>query len=228
MSTTSFPPVASDDNTIYREDAVAALQARIRACRLCQEADYIRTAAPITFGRANDRILLVGQAPGHLSVAQDLPFIGPAGRVLDGWLTRAGFEPGALHGQVYLSSMTKCDPGKNPRGGGDRAPSPAEMALCRPYLEQELLLLKPAVILLLGGLAITRFLGPHRLDQVVGQTFGADDIVWRPLWPGHEDVRLLALPHSSGVSRWLNDAEHRALLDRALEHLALWRRELSL
>jgi len=227
MSLSSFSE-DGDDGATQRADAIVSLQERIRACRLCQEAGYIRQAAPITHGRASNRILLVGQAPGHLSVARDLPFSGPAGRVLDGWLTRAGFAPGALHTQVYLSSMTKCDPGKNPRGGGDRAPSPPEMALCRPYLEQELSLLRPAVILLLGGLAVTHFLGSHRLDEVVGGAFGSEDITWRPLWPGHEDVRVLALPHSSGVSRWLNEAAHRALLDRALEHLAFWRRDLGL
>ena len=211
-----------------RAEEIAALQARVRACRLCQEHGYIHAAHPITAGRATDRILLVGQAPGHVSIERDQPFSGPAGRVLDSWLARAGFPVGALHERVYLSSLTKCDPGKNPRGGGDRAPLPAEIALCRPYLDAELTLLRPPVILLLGGLAITRFLGKRRLDEVVGAAFRSDDLVYSPLWPGHEEARLLPLPHSSGVSRWLNDPGRQRLLDAALIHLRGWREVLGL
>ena len=206
---------------------VVALQARVRACRLCQEHGYIARAAPITEGRASDRVLLVGQAPGHVSIERDRPFSGPAGRVVDGWLVRAGFPPGSLHERVYLSSLTKCDPGKNPHGGGDRMPSPAEIALCRPYLETELALLQPPIILLLGGLAISAFLGTHRLAEVVGQGYTSAD-VRRPLWSGHEATRLLPLPHSSGVSRWLNAPAHQALLTAALDLLNTWRDDLEL
>ena len=221
-------PTTSSAPIIDKARAVAALQARVRGCRLCQQHGYIPAAHPITEGRATDRILLVGQAPGRVSIERDRPFSGPAGRVLDGWLVRAGFPAGSLHTQVYLSSLTKCDPGKNPRGGGDRAPSPAEVALCRPYLETELAILRPDVILLLGGLAITHVLGKKRLDEVVGQSYDADDVIFRPLWPGHEGARLLPLPHSSGVSRWLNSPDHQELLAAALGHLARWRVELDL
>jgi uracil-DNA glycosylase len=207
---------------------VEVLQAQVRACRLCEEQGYIPAAYPITEGRAGDRILLVGQAPGHVSIERNRPFSGPAGRALDGWLTRAGFPAGTLHRSVYLSSLTKCDPGKNPRGSGDRKPSPAEIALCRPYLDAELALLRPRVILLLGGLAIDHFLGHRRLDDVVGRAFTSADVARRPLWPGHEQAHLLPLPHSSGVSRWLNDPAHQRLLDAALAHLARWRVELGL
>ncbi len=90
------------------------------------------------------------------------------------------------------------------------------MALCRPYLLTELELLRPAVILPVGGMAIEAFLGPQRLDDVIGQSFE------------QSGVRFLPLPHPSGVSRWLNELAHQALLARALELLALWRHELHL
>ena len=208
--------------------AVARLQARVRACRLCQDHGYLPLAQPITEGRAGDRILLIGQAPGHVSVERGRPFSGPAGRLLDSWLTRAGFPPGSLHSRVYLSSLTKCDPGKNPRGGGDRVPSLPEIALCRPYLQAELTLLRPRVVLLLGTLAITHFLGKTPLDAVVGRAYTSADLRWRPLWPGHQHTHILPLPHSSGVSRWLNTPQHQALLSQALDHLAAWRTELAL
>ncbi len=208
--------------------AIADLQTRVRGCRLCQEHGYILSAHPIVAGRASDRMLLIGQAPGHVSVKRNLPFSGPSGRILDRWLVRAGFPSGSLHQRVYLSSLTKCDPGKNPHGGGDRKPSPAEIALCRPYLDAELALLRPAVILLLGGMAIEHFLGRRRLHDVIGQSFTSADVVRRPLWAGHEAAQLLPLPHSSGVSRWLNDPARDELLDQALSTLARWREEMQL
>src|ERR1700716_2599586 len=133
-----------------QEAAIALLQQRIRSCRLCQEHGYIRAAHPIVSGRASDRILVIGQAPGHRSIEKDLPFSGPGGRILQKWLEQAGFSPRYLHEHKYLSSLTRCDPGPNPRGNGDRRPSPAEIALCKPYLEAELQLLRPKIVLLVG------------------------------------------------------------------------------
>ncbi len=157
--------------------------------------------------------MLIGQAPGHLSVAQGLPFSGPSGRVLDAWLQRAGFPPGALRTEVYLSALTRCDPGKSPRGNGDRKPSPPELTLCRPFLLRELALVRPRVVLLAGAMAIEAFLGPVRLDEAIGRAVE------------HNGTRLLPLPHPSGVSRWLNDPAHQTLLANALELLAGWRRD---
>src|SRR5437588_9899698 len=142
-----------------QEAAIALLQQRIRSCRLCQEHGYIREAHPIVSGRAADRILVIGQAPGHRSIAKDLPFSGPGGRILQKWLEQAGFPPGYLHEHTYLSSLTRCYPGPNPRGNGDRRPSPQEVALCRPFLEAELRLLQPKVVLLVGSMAIETFFG---------------------------------------------------------------------
>jgi uracil-DNA glycosylase family 4 len=129
------------------------------------------------------------------------------------WLERAGFAPGALRREVYLSALTRCDPGRNPRGSGDRKPSPPELALCRPFLICELELVRPHAILLVGGMAIAAFLGPVRLEEVVGEVFERNG------------AHLLPLPHPSGVSRWLNDLEHQALLARGLDRLGMWRRE---
>src|SRR5260370_9140812 len=111
--------------------------------------------------------MLVGQAPGRVAVERGLPFSGPGGRVLQSWLVRAGFAADDFRQQVYLTSLTKCDPGRNPHGG-DRKPSPAELALCRPFLLRELALVRPRIILLVGGMAIEAFLGNGRLEAVVG------------------------------------------------------------
>jgi uracil-DNA glycosylase len=208
--------ILNDEQGIGRVEAIAALQLRIRTCRLCQQHSYIREAHPIVSGRATDRILVIGQAPGHRSIAKDLPFSGPGGRILQKWLEQAGFPSGYLHEHTYLSSLTRCDPGRNPRGNGDRRPSPQEVALCRPFLDTELQLLRPRVVLLVGTMAIEAFFGKGRLEDIIG-TFEERDGMF-----------LLPLPHPSGVSRWLNDAEHMELLRRALEILAEWRERYKL
>ena len=118
---------------------------------------------------------------------------------------------GYLHEHIYLSSLTRCDPGRNPRGDGDRRPSPAEVALCRPFLDAELQLLQPRVILLVGTMAIETFFGKVKLEDVIG-TFEERD-----------GMMFLPLPHPSGVSRWLNEPEHLKLHQRALNILAEWR-----
>ncbi len=194
-----------------REAALASLQQRIRACRLCQEAGYIPLARPLTNGRVSDRIMVIGQAPGHRSVAKGRSFSGPGGSILQKWLEQAGFPPGYLHEHSYLTSLTRCDPGPNPRGDGDRRPSPEELALCRPFLDAELRLVRPKVILLVGTMAIEAFLGKVRLEDVIG-TFQERD-----------GMLLLPLPHPSGVSRWLNHPGHQKLHHRALEILSEWR-----
>lgn len=201
---------------IDRTTALTLLQQRILACRLCQEQGYITAAHPLVWGRASDRIIVIGQAPGHRSVAKNRPFSGPGGRILQKWLEQAGFPPGYLHEHTYLSSLTRCDPGKSPRGNGDRKPSPQEIALCRPFLVVELELLRPKVVLLVGTMAIEAYLGKAKLEQMIG-TFREQD-----------GMLFLPLPHPSGVSRWLNNPAHQKLLQDALAILAQWRQLYSL
>ena len=202
--------VSSEQET-DRTAALAALHERMRACRLCQEHGYIPVAQPLVGGRATDRIMVIGQAPGHRSVAKGRSFSGPGGSILQKWLEQAGFPPGYLHEHTYLSSLTRCDPGRSPKGNGDRRPSPQEVALCRPYLEEEIRLLQPKVVLLVGTMAIEAFFGKVRLEEVIGT------------YKERDRMRLLPLPHPSGVSRWLNDPAHQKLLQQALGLLSSWR-----
>ncbi len=203
--------LSEDQETIDRAAAIRALQQRILRCRLCEEHGYIPVARPLVGGRPGDRMMVIGQAPGHRSIAKGRSFSGPGGTILQKWLEQAGFPPGYLHEHIYLSSLTRCDPGRNPRGDGDRRPSPAEVALCRPFLDAELQLLQPRVVLLVGTMAIETFFGKVKLEDVIG-TFEERD-----------GMMFLPLPHPSGVSRWLNEPEHLKHHQRALDILAEWR-----
>jgi len=189
------------------------LHADIRACTRCVAAGYLDRAYPIVAGKKSDRVMIVGQAPGAVELTTGLPFSGRAGAELRRWLARAGIDEDHL---PYRTSMTKCFPGKAASGAGDRRPSPAEIALCAPWLEQEIALVRPKILLLVGQLAIERFIGKVPLGDVVGTLRREGDRV------------LIPLPHPSGASRWLNQSANRALLDRALRILRREARALDI
>ena len=172
-------------------------------------------------GRAGQRIMLVGQAPGIVEHDVERPFAGRAGRQLVRWMVRAGFSDEAdFRDRVYITSTTTCFPGRRPDGSGDRRPTPAEVRLCAPWLDGALELLRPRLVITVGGLAASRILGSGRLEALVGQVFdaaGPDVPVQGD--PGERDRLVLPLPHPSGQSRWLNDPAKIARLDRALDRL---------
>jgi uracil-DNA glycosylase family 4 len=199
-----------------RAAALAELQVRLSACRACEEAGPLRRANPIVGEQGIRRLFLLGQAPGERSDLDGIPFAGASGRVLQSWLERAGFAPGALRRSVYLSAVTRCDPGRSGAGAGDRPPSRPERALCAHWWRTELALIRPRVVLLAGRLAIEQFFRPAPLEALIGT------------WREEGESFLLPLPHPSGVSRWLNAPEHRALLDRALAQLSRWREQHDL
>ena len=156
--------------------------------------------------------MIVGQAPGIVELTTRLPFSGRAGAELRRWLARAGIGEEDL---PYRTSITKCFPGKAVVGAGDRRPSPPEIALCAPWLEAELALVRPQVILLVGTLAIDRLWGKTALSEVVGRSKRE---------PSLDGALLIPLPHPSGASRWLNDPTNKERLARALRLLArAWR-----
>jgi len=199
-----------------RQQELAALHERLHSCRLCEEQGYLPRACPVTGAPILARIMIIGQAPGLRSQINRQPFSGPGGQILQSWLVRAGFAPEDFRTRVYFSSLTRCYPGRSSRGNGDRRPSPAEIALCRPYLDEELRIIHPRVVLLVGSMAIAAFIGRSPLEETIGCHVERDGHFWLPL------------PHPSGVSRWLNAPEHQILLERALAHLARWRVEFAL
>lgn len=196
---------------------LSVIQAEIRACVRCVEADYIPVSAPILSGNTMARIMVIGQAPGIAAAERPLPYSGATGKTLRAWLDRAEFPPDAFHDpdRFYLTSLTKCFPGKARQGAGDRAPSRREIALCSGHLVTELTIVQPELILALGRLSIETLLPSCKglsLAEMVGVPRPAE-------LPAAGDAIILALPHPSGVSRWHNSPENRARVAMALEWL---------
>lgn len=201
-------------------ERLARLLERVEVCRACEVAGYLAAARPITAAARDARVMVIGQAPGPVTHREGIHFAGPAGRTLAGWLQSAGFEPGDAHKWPYLSaawltSLTRCFPGPSTSGNGDRAPSPAELALCRPFLEEEIAAVDPDVIILVGAMAIRAFLGRAKLDDVVGKRFERDSRA------------IIPFPHSSGVSRWSNKPENKVKIEQAVALLRAERERLE-
>lgn len=186
-------------------DEWADLQSRMRACRRCLEAGYTITPGAVFSGPAPTPLMLVGQAPGVTEAQAKRPFNASSGRRLFEWLSEAGFEEANFRARYYMTAVTKCYPGKHPKGKGDRKPSRSEQKLCRPFLDGELELVQPRVLLAVGGLAIETLLGQKlRLDEAVGRVYQIDGRY------------VLPLPHPSGASLWPNLPENQARLRQAL------------
>lgn len=150
--------------------------------------------------QAGQQAYLYGQAPGPVEGEQRRPWRGRAGQTLRRWLE---MEEEEFYSAFYCASVTRCYPGKAPGGRGDRVPTPREQDLCAFWREWELELLRPKLIVPVGGLAIRRLLGRTALAGTVGERFA------------HGDATAIPLPHPSGVSTWLNSAANRALVARA-------------
>jgi len=193
--------------TSYR--SLASLQRDARVCRACVEAGYPLESLPVVHGHEGQRAYLLGQAPGVVEGEERRPWRGRAGRTLRRWLE---MDEDEFYATFYCASVTRCYPGPSPGGRGDRTPTPREQELCAFWRDWELRLLRPALIVTVGGLAARRLLGLTRLGECVGRRFSYGDAVAIPL------------PHPSGASGWLNDLANRALVAKAT---ALVRAELA-
>ena len=182
--------------------------ASLGACRRCDLAPGI---LPIVSRARAPRAMLVGQAPGQTETGGGRPFAGRAGRTLFRWLERAGLDEPTAREWLYISAITRCYPGPHPGGRGDRVPSPAERARCADWLDEELRIIRPNLLIPVGRLAIDRFLGPRPLAALVGSEHEIS-------YDGGR-AHVIPLPHPSGASSWVHQAENRALLERALDLL---------
>jgi len=149
--------------------------------------------------------MIIGQAPGITEKEAGRPFNAGSGTRLFRWLAEAGIEESWFRSTQYMTSVTKCYPGRTRSGSGDRVPSPAEQRLCRRYLEAEITLLNPALILPVGRLAIGLFYPAGQpLEEIIGTQKQVDGI-----W-------VVPLPHPSGASRWHQSEENRERVRQAV------------
>jgi len=207
-----MPPVDNDSSgssaPIRRYSSIGALQRDLAGCRRCVEAGFPLESLPVVHGSAGRRAYLYGQAPGIVEGAEGAPWRGRAGRTLRRWLE---LDEEGFYRTFYCAAVTRCYPG---RAGsrGDRTPTPAERRLCSSWRVGELRLLRPQLVITVGGLAARALLGARTLADCIGKSYLVDEAIAIPL------------PHPSGASGWLNDPVNRRRLGKALTHA---RREIA-
>jgi uracil-DNA glycosylase len=180
--------------------SLTSLQRDNRRCRACVEAGYPLESLPVVLGYEGQRAYMLGQAPGLVEGDERRPWRGRAGKTLRAWL---GMDEETFYGAFYCASVTRCYPGNAPSGRGDRTPTPREQDLCEFWRDWEFRLLRPRLVVTVGGLALRRLLGRPRLTECVGCRFGYANGV------------VIPLPHPSGASGWLNDPSNRRLVASA-------------
>lgn len=180
--------------------SLLSLQRDNAVCRACAEAGYRLESLPVFEGGPGRRAYILGQAPGVVEGEERRPWRGRAGRTLRRWLD---LDEESFYDTFYCASVTRCYPGRAASGRGDRTPTPREQELCAFWREWELRLLRPALIVPIGGLAIRRLLGITSLGACVGEQLRLGEAVAVPL------------PHPSGASGWLNAPPNRERLVRA-------------
>jgi uracil-DNA glycosylase len=226
-------PLKMPDNS----HLLAQLHTDMRACRLCYKAGHAIVPGAIFRGSVGARVMLIGQAPGVTEVAAKRPFNATSGTRLFQWLTQAGWDEDEFRDTQYMTAVTKCYPGKDAKSGkGDRVPSKAEQALCRPFLEREMALVKPRLLILVGGLAIkllypqsaklrdvigtAAYFSPETLVNPVNFDLGQAELLHEFDEDKDENGRwVVPLPHPSGASLWPNKPENKALIDEAIRIL---------
>jgi uracil-DNA glycosylase len=189
--------------------SLASLQRDLRVCRACVEAGFPLESWPVRNDYFGQRAYMYGQAPGVVEGEERRPWRGRAGKTLRRWLE---LEEEEFYETFYCASVTRCYPGRAASGRGDRTPTPREQELCSFWREWELEILRPRLIVPVGGLAIRRLLGISALADCIGRRYDLDD------------AAVVPLPHPSGASGWLNAPANRELTAQAA---ALVRRELA-
>lgn len=185
--------------TASRTAALSRLEQDVIRCRRCP---LYRTRTRHVFGEGNPqaRLVFVGEAPGRDEDLQGRPFVGAAGQLLTKMIEAMGLR----REEVYICNVLKDRP------PGNRTPEPAEVEACLPFLEQQLALIRPAVICALGATPAKALLGPHvAITKVRGAVHDYHGI---PLIPTFHPAYLLRNPDAKKLV-WQDLKKVKKLLD---------------
>jgi uracil-DNA glycosylase len=182
--------------------------AQLLLCRRCPRMQ----STPVSGGAVVSEIMLIGQAPGPREPVLQRPFAHTAGRTMFRWFEQfCGLDEMTLRSTIYFAAVCRCFPGKSV-SGGDRVPASDEIGNCSSWIEEEISILKPRLIIAVGRLAIAQFVDCTKLEQVVGRKF-------RVHRAGHT-FDLIPLPHPSGASPWHKLSPGRELTGQAMRKIA--------
>ncbi len=181
-------------------------QQQLQQCQLCPDMQ-----GPAVHGLAIcSKVMLIGQAPGFKEIELLRPFAWTAGKKLFSWFAAIGLDEQQFRQRVYMSALCRCYPGKKSgRAHGDRVPEREEIQQCSLWLNNEIALLQPELIILVGKLAINQFMPIKKLDEVIGHCY--------PLCINDHPLDVIPLPHPSGASTWPLKEPGKTLLAQAMQ-----------
>jgi uracil-DNA glycosylase len=181
---------------------------RLLKCRRCPRMQ----SAPVTGGAVLSHVMIIGQAPGPREPTLQRPFAHTAGKTLFRWFEEfCGMNEAAVRSKIYFAAVCRCFPGKN-SSGGDRVPSPDEIRNCASWMNDEIKILKPRLIIPVGRLAIAEFIACKKLEEVIGGKFRVER--------AQHEFDLIPLPHPSGASPWHKISPGKEMLEQALCKIA--------
>ena len=187
------------------------LDRHVTELRLCAQCPAMHKPV-VSGGPVLSKVLLVGQAPGVKEPIAGKPFAWTAGKTMFRWFAeQCGIDEERFRRTVYMAAVCRCFPGKNAHGG-DRVPASEEIERCATWLDAEIRILRPELVLPVGKLAIAQFLPAQPLVEMIGKSFRARR--------AGVEFDLVPLPHPSGASPWHRMEPGRTLLHQALAEIA--------
>jgi uracil-DNA glycosylase len=169
-------------------------------------------STPVSGGAIVSDVMVIGQAPGPREPVLQRPFAHTAGKTLFHWFEKfCGMNEAAVRSKIYFAAVCRCFPGKN-SGGTDRVPAPDEIRNCSSWIDNEIEILRPRLIIPVGRLAIMQFIDCAKLEKVIGRRFRIERARHR--------FDIIPLPHPSGASPWHKIDPGKRLLGRALRLIA--------
>ncbi len=148
--------------------ALAELYPKIAACRECEELARIRTRTVPGEGSEKPQIVFIGEAPGYHEDQQGRPFVGQAGQFLEQLLNSIGLK----RSDVYICNVIKCRPPNN------RDPLPTEIKNCQKWLDQQLELLSPKMVVTLGRYSLAKFFPGEPISKIHGKARKQNNIIY--------------------------------------------------
>jgi len=198
--------------TPSKPQSLASVRERVRGCTKCSHLASSRTQTVFGVGNPDAEIMFIGEAPGADEDQQGEPFVGRAGQLLTRVIKAMGFA----RQDVYIANILKCRPDMPAGSFGNRAPTPAEMQMCRPYLLEQIDIIQPKVLVALGAVAVEGLLGARGPMREM-----------RGRWHSYNGTPLMITYHPAYLLRNQSPSEKRKVWEDMLQVLEKLEKPIS-
>jgi uracil-DNA glycosylase family 4 len=204
--------IAPARGELNKSERMAPVRERVRVCMKCPHLASSRTQTVFGVGNLDAEIMFIGEAPGVDEDAQGEPFVGRAGQLLTRIIQTMGFA----REDVYIANILKCRPHMPPGSVGNRPPTPEEMQTCRPYLLEQIEIIRPKVIVALGAVAVEGLLGTRGTMREL-----------RGRWNSFSGTPLMITYHPAYLLRNQSPSEKRKVWEDMLQVLEKLEKTIS-